>query len=226
MNKKNKLLTIIAVLLLALDVLLLLLVKNTIEKRVHDEVSAGFAAAIERINNSNQPYSEEEPPETIDDTDYSDEDDIDIENTGLRLGHPDQGEAIDDYGSEPDDFADDSPSNSPEVREPTRIATGIYAMTGLIDNEYPIRARITITSSGTVSGKYAYESTLRNNGDKSSSWITIKGKLSGSAISLSQVCPGATEPWPDIEGTFSEANGKLFFSGSWTHNNRHTITLN
>ncbi len=51
------------------------------------------------------------------------------------------------------------------------------SLSGKFDDKYPIRLKIQIGSNGSVSGRYAYESTLRNYGDKPSSWFLLDGDV-------------------------------------------------
>ena len=51
-------------------------------------------------------------------------------------------------------------------------------------SDYPIRMEIKVSSSGKVTGRYAYETTLSKNGQKASSWF----KLSGTCTNAVEGC--------------------------------------
>lgn len=92
---------------------------------------------------------------------------------------------------------------------------------------YPIRLILNIESDGTVTGKYAYESTLKKYGDEPSNWFTLRGWEYGDKIFLESYHPnyGVFESWemtlwensenPKISGTLTNNNtGAIFFLGS------------
>lgn len=224
MDKKKVLLSAIAVLLAGLVVVVGLILKRTIEQRVKAQVAMGFERAAQQLSSHDNASATDNDTETI--ADYKLPDNEEIRPTELQPEPID----IDVQRDEPQrteaEIAD-APVDAQSYNEASGSVAfaGSHSLSGLVDNEYPIRAHIVISPQGRVTGRYAYETTLRKYGDKSSSWIKIKGVLNGSEISLSQDCPGVNEPWPDIEGRFSYNGGDLSFKGEWYHDKHHTISL-
>lgn len=83
---------------------------------------------------------------------------------------------------------------------------------------YPIIVKLDITPDGIVTGRYAYESTLRNYGDKPSSWFTLEGTASGNELIMDVSHPdyGNIER---MEVTLTEEGDKATLNGVTTSYN-------
>lgn len=86
-------------------------------------------------------------------------------------------------------------------------------------NRYPVIFEYTLNDDGTVAGRYAYNSTLRKNGNKPSSWITIKGtydrRLSETKMNLRSYLHGKTEPFESLNVSLTSRS----ISGTLTNYN-------
>ncbi len=82
---------------------------------------------------------------------------------------------------------------------------------------YPIVTEINVGSDGSVSGRYAYKSTLEKYGDKSSSWFKLKGQVLFDSndtpfIVMQSINPdsGDVYEYALVEYKHSSGSGKLF----------------
>ena len=67
---------------------------------------------------------------------------------------------------------------------PYPIAPGSHTLSGKAEGKYPIVVYLNVSSSGSVSGKMAYKSTLKKYGNSSSSYMYINGYFSGNDLIL------------------------------------------
>ncbi len=103
-----------------------------------------------------------------------------------------------------------------------------YYNISTVTSGYPIVIKLNVSPDGSVSGKYAYESTLRKYGDKPKSWFTISGTVGDDGvISMDITHPdyGLFEFWvakiygsgsnATITGTMTNVNtGSTYYLGS------------
>ena len=182
--------------------------------------------------------------------DKSVERDVDmmVENAHQILGNyessdPISSEDADRYGSPDDKVVDQSPSDYYNERKSTestvsseereiinngnfdQALVGSFTLDGYINGEYPVTMRISVSSTGKVTGKYAYRITLEKYGDKPSSWIKIQGRINGNSVKLSQDCPGISEKWPPIDATILTDSSTVHLNGGWHHNNYYSIDV-
>lgn len=104
--------------------------------------------------------------------------------------------------------------------------TGSHTLYGDINGQYPVTARIHIGADGRITGKYAYNITLKRAGDKPESWIKLDGYTDGESFQMSQVCPGVEEPWDDIRGSIYIRGNRLHLDGSWWTEDSGEYTFN
>lgn len=98
---------------------------------------------------------------------------------------------------------------------PYPIAPGNHKFTGKAEGKYPIVVYINVSSNGDVTGKMAYESTLKKYGDSSKHYIQLDGYFSGKSLHLAaEVDNGNSEDW-DL--TCSD-NGYTYRLKGWAYN--------
>lgn len=126
-----------------------------------------------------------------------------------------------------EEAAKENKVESVEVQRP-EVGKYTYSYTGDVDDDYPIRGTLTFTekSSGgyILSGKYAYESTLRKYGDKKTSWINVNGSIDeyGNVYWKESISGN-----PDYDSHFNGSYTGDFrnFYGSVGSDGGHTLTL-
>lgn len=107
------------------------------------------------------------------------------------------------------EFIDDQKVEKVEKKveeEKTVTYNDSYDYSGSVD-EYPISGTITFTPSGNgyrVSGKYAYQSTLRKYGNKNTSWIHVNGRANADgSIYWSESIVGNPDYDSHFNGTYT-----------------------
>lgn len=123
--------------------------------------------------------------------------------------------------------ADDESTDDVELPEMEEIDLVKHYAIKTVISGYPITVNLDITPEGIVTGKYAYDSTLKKYGDKPSSWFALNGNLYDEMILMEASHPdyGIFEQWnvriegegktASIRGESINSNtNEVFFVGS------------
>lgn len=141
-------------------------------------------ATLVIITNRSGESTDEYPELIINDEDHVDEYDYGAEEEDVPSELKDEYSEADSYeaseASIPDwipDYIRESLIADKCVLACSDIDTGISGNYEGSINKYPITMQLSIHADGTVTGKYAYDSTLRKYGDNKSSWFRIEGDI-------------------------------------------------
>ena len=137
-------------------------------------------------------------------------------------------ENADSTDEEEDEYEEDDDEIGPPSVDTNIYAAdpGKYSIHTIISG-YPAIIELEIDDHGNVWGRYAYESTLKKNGNKSSSWISLSGSGRGDRIFMESSHPdyGVFENWdvtlsgtkssPRLSGIMSNYNlDEIYYVGS------------
>ena len=98
---------------------------------------------------------------------------------------------------------------------PFPIAPGNHKFKGKAEGKWPIVVYLNVSRSGDVSGKMAYESTLKKYGDTSDHYMQLNGYFSGRTLHLTgEYADGNGEEW-DLD---CSDNGYTYRLKGWSYN--------
>lgn len=161
-----------------------------------------------------------------------------VDNTDVSLA--DAG-----IGSAPEPVAEATATTTPQVTAETAAPTkapenitpqpiegmreslaGSYTFHGKINNKYSIGIDMKIEPDGAITGCYWYESTLRQEGDKPSSFISIDGEVDDTGtVHMEAQKYGSSVPSEHWKGTLSGVKTLLFKGTMRATNTNHTYTF-